>query len=66
MLVSLYFLLRYAMRVYQRVRLPSDEVVTGRFEGSEVLAASKGDDLNEQQAAAVSHGEGWASNTLEE
>ncbi len=49
MLVSLYFLLRYAMRVYQRFRLPTDEVVTGRFEGSEVLAASKGDDLNEQQ-----------------
>ena len=48
-LVSLYFLLRYAMRVYQRFRLPTDEVVTGRFEGSEVLAASKGDDLNEQQ-----------------
>lgn len=48
-LVSLYFLLRYAMRVYQRFRLPADEVVTGRFEGSEVLAASKGDDLNEQQ-----------------
>ena len=48
-LVSLYFLLRYAMRVYQRFRLPTDEVVTGRFEGSEVLAASKGDDLTEQQ-----------------
>ena len=48
-LVSLYFLLRYAMRVYQRFRLPTDEVVTGRFVGSEVLAASKGDDLNEQQ-----------------
>ena len=35
---SLYLLLRYAMRVNARFRLPDGEVITGRFTGDEVLA----------------------------
>eukprot|EP00908_Phaeocystis_cordata_P024111 Transcript_6586.p2 GENE.Transcript_6586~~Transcript_6586.p2 ORF type:complete len:244 (-),score=70.26 Transcript_6586:346-1077(-) len=33
---SLYMLLRYATRVYMRFRLPSQEVITGRFTSNEV------------------------------
>ena len=36
---SLYLLMRYAMRVHSRFRLPANEVITGRFTGDEVLGA---------------------------
>jgi hypothetical protein len=39
---SLYLLLRFAMRVHTRFRLPEDEVITGRFRGDEVLANMTG------------------------
>ena len=40
---SLYLLIRYAMRVHSRFRLPADEVITGRFTGHEVLGALMGE-----------------------
>ena len=39
---SLYLLIRYAMRVHSRFRLPAGEVITGRFTGDEVLANMTG------------------------
>ena len=35
-ILSLYALLRYATRVYMRFRLPSQDVITGRFSSNEV------------------------------
>ena len=40
-IASLYALLRYATRVYMRFRLPSQEVITGRFTGNEVVAGAR-------------------------
>ena len=39
---SLYLLIRYAMRVHSRFRLPAGEVITGRFTGDEVFANMTG------------------------
>ena len=39
---SLYLLLRYALRVHSRFRLPANEVITGRFTGDEVFANMTG------------------------
>merc|ERR1712146_638378 len=42
---SLYLLMRYAMRVHARFRLPAGEVITGRFTGDEVFANMTGTSL---------------------
>ena len=59
---SLSLLLRYAMRVHSRFRLPAEEVITGRFMGDLVLANVTGtrnarfgnDGVNMQQQAGLS------------
>ena len=48
--LSLWLLYRYAKRVLLRFRLPADEVITGRFNGEEVVsAASAAADVLEQR-----------------
>ncbi len=47
---SLWLLYRYAKRVLLRFRLPAEDVITGRFNGEEVVsAASATADVSEQR-----------------
>ena len=51
-LMSLWLLMRYAMRVHSRFRLPAHEVITGRFTGDEVLANMTGTAMGRAQPAS--------------